>query len=117
MTSVFSGGLVYEWTQEVSNYGLVDLSKGKINLRQDYNNLKSEFANTPIPNDDGGYKSNGQSSICPGNSTDFVSWKVLPAIPSQAQVYINSGAGKALGYDGPSNQGAGSSVRTSTKRN
>ena len=41
------------------------------------------------------------------NSTDFTSWQVLPAIPAQAQVYIDSGAGQPLGYNGPSNQGAG----------
>ena len=110
MTAVFSGGLVYEWTQEVSNYGLVDLSQGKITLLPDYTNLKSQFTKTPIPKGDGGYKSNGQASTCPANSTDFTSWKVLPAIPAKAQVYIDSGAGPALGIEGPTNQGAGPSV-------
>lgn len=110
MTSVFSGGLVYEWTQEVSNYGLVELSNGKITLLQDYKNLKSEFAKTPMPKGDGGYKSKGQASTCPANSTDFTSWQVLPAVPAKAQVYIDSGAGHPLGYDGPSNQGAGATV-------
>ena len=110
MTGVFSGGLVYEWTQEVSNYGLVELNNGSITLLPDYNNLKSEFANTPIPSGDGGYKANGQSATCPENSTDFSSWAVLPAIPAQAQVYIDNGAGQPLGYNGPSNQGVGGSV-------
>ena len=110
MTSVFSGGLVYEWTQEVSNYGLVELSKGNITLLQDYNNLKSEFAKTPLPTGDGGYKSKSEASTCPVNSTDLTSWQVLPDIPAHAQVYIDSGAGQALGYSGPSNQGAGATV-------
>jgi 1,3-beta-glucanosyltransferase GAS5 len=110
MTSVFSGGLVYEWTQEVSDYGLVELSNGNITLLPDYNNLKAEFKKTPMPTGDGGYKSSGPASTCPPNSTDFISWKVLPAIPGKAQVYVGSGAGQPLGYNGPSNQGAGATV-------
>lgn len=110
MTPVFSGGLVYEWSQETSDYGLVNLSNGNITLLQDYYNLKAEFASTSIPSGDGGYKSSGTASECPVNSTDFTSWTSLPALPAGAQSYIDNGAGKALGYTGPSNQGAGGSV-------
>jgi len=46
----FSGGLVYEYTQEASNYGLVDLSNnGSITYRQDFINLKNQYANASIP--------------------------------------------------------------------
>jgi Glucanosyltransferase len=110
MTPVFSGGLVYEWSQEPSDYGLVDLSNGNITLLQDYQNLKAEFAATPMPSGDGGYKASGSASTCPANGTDFTSWAVLPAQPEGAQSYIDNGAGKALGYGGPSNQGAGGGV-------
>lgn len=110
MISVFSGGLVYEWTQEPDNYGLVNLANGNITFRQDYYNLKSEFEKTPMPTGNGGYNPSGQASACPANSTDFTSWKVLPAIPAGAQAYVQNGAGQALGYFGPSNQDAGPSV-------
>jgi 1,3-beta-glucanosyltransferase GAS5 len=113
MTSVFSGGLVYEWSQETSDYGLVDLSSGNITILPDYNNLKAEFQATAMPSGDGGYNANGVASTCPSNSTDFTSWAVLPAMPAAAQVYINNGAGQALGYKGPTNQDAGSGVPTS----
>jgi len=63
-----------------------------------------------MPSGDGGYKAGGAASTCPGNSTDFTSWKVLPAMPAAAQVYIDNGAGQPLGYKGPSNMGAGSTV-------
>ena len=111
MTPVFSGGLVYEWSQETSHYGLVELSNGNITLLQDYQNLKAEFASTSMPSGDGGYKASGSASTCPVNGTDFTSWAVLPALPEGAQNYIDKGAGKALGYSGPSNQGAGGAVR------
>jgi hypothetical protein len=115
MTGVFSGGCVYEWSQEVSDYGLVDLgTNGSITLLADYYNLKSEFAQTPMPSGDGDYKATGSASNCPGNSSDFTGWAVLPAIPSAAQGYINNGAGQALGYNGPSNQGLGPDVPSPT---
>ena len=60
---------------------------------------------------EGGYKASGSASTCPVNGTDFTSWAVLPALPEGAQNYIDKGAGKALGYSGPSNQGAGGAVR------
>jgi Glucanosyltransferase len=110
MTSVFSGGLVYEWTQEPSNYGLVDLSDGKITVRQDYNNLKAEYLATPNPQGDGGYNPSGTSRACPANTTEFMSWRELPRIPPGAQEYIDHGAGTPLGFNGPSNMNMGGSV-------
>lgn len=44
MNSVFSGGLVYEFTQEPNNYGLVDvLSNGDVVLLRDFMTLKMQF--------------------------------------------------------------------------
>jgi hypothetical protein len=43
MTSL-SGGLVYEYSQEEQNYGLVVInSNGSISLRQDYDNLQGQY--------------------------------------------------------------------------
>jgi len=45
MTGVFSGGMVYEYTQEENNYGLVELdSDGNAKLLQDYNTLAKQYA-------------------------------------------------------------------------
>jgi 1,3-beta-glucanosyltransferase GAS5 len=107
MTPVFSGGLVYEWTQEPDDYGLVELGNGTVTLLPDYNNLKVEFQQNPLPTGNGGYNANGQASTCPPNSSDFTSWEVLPDIPPEAAVYITGGAGQPLGYNGPSNMGLG----------
>ena len=44
MTGVMSGGLVYEWDQEVNNYGLVNVNaNGTADLLQDYLTLKSQY--------------------------------------------------------------------------
>lgn len=45
MTPVFSGGMVYEYTQEANNYGLVELdSDGSATLLVDYNTLAKRYA-------------------------------------------------------------------------
>jgi hypothetical protein len=42
MTS-FSGGLVYEFSEEPSDYGLVNITGDAVNLRPDYDNLQSQY--------------------------------------------------------------------------
>lgn len=44
MTPVFSGGLIYEYSQEVNNYGLVNLNdNGTVSILTDYNNLRTQY--------------------------------------------------------------------------
>ncbi|EPS45155.1 hypothetical protein H072_824 [Dactylellina haptotyla CBS 200.50] len=108
MTGVFSGGLVFEWSQEPNNYGLVQVSKDlkTIDTLVDYDNLKTMYENVPNPTGDGGATlTDGSASECPSKIPG--AWDAectLPNMPQKAEVYFNSGAGKALGLDGPSNQ-------------
>jgi len=44
MTPVFSGGLIYEYSEEPNNYGLVNLNdNGTVSILQDYNNLRAQY--------------------------------------------------------------------------
>ncbi|KAK4934902.1 Glycolipid anchored surface protein 4 precursor [Elasticomyces elasticus] len=44
MTPVFSGGLIYEYSEEVNNYGLVNLNdNGTVSILADYNNLQARY--------------------------------------------------------------------------
>ena len=43
MTELFSGGLVYEYSQESNAYGLVALDDDQVTLLEDYENLQSEY--------------------------------------------------------------------------
>jgi len=110
MTSVYSGGLVYEYTQEEADYGLVDLKGDTVSPRPDFAALKTAFQKTPIPTGDGGYKSDGKASECPKKSN---LWEVdmsddeLPAMPDGLDEYFKDGAGKGPGLTGGS-QDAGS---------
>lgn len=44
MTPVFSGGVVYEWTEEDNKYGLVKIDGEELSVLGDYNRLKEQFA-------------------------------------------------------------------------
>ncbi|ONH67671.1 hypothetical protein BON22_2603 [Cyberlindnera fabianii] len=50
MIGVFSGGLVYEYSQEPNNYGLVEIDdKGAVRLMKDFDYLKVQYTSTEIP--------------------------------------------------------------------
>ncbi|KAK6203596.1 glycolipid-anchored surface protein 5 precursor [Scheffersomyces amazonensis] len=99
MSSVFSGGLVYEYSQEASNYGLVTInSDGSITTDQDFTNLKNQFSNTSNPSGDGGYKSNLNYSSCPSQSDDWNVTNTIPSTPKGALVFIE-------GYVDPTGHG------------
>jgi hypothetical protein len=111
MTSVYSGGLVYEYSQEESKYGLGSISGDTYTENQDFQALMQQFSENPAPSGDGGYKSDGTASPCPSNSD---TWDVkdfngedLPALPDGASDYMKSGAGKGPGLTGAGSQNAG----------
>ncbi|KAI9764232.1 MAG: beta-glucanosyltransferase [Geoglossum simile] len=108
MTSVFSGGLVYEYSEEGTKYGLVKINGDGIEEGPDFDALKEAFAAKSDPSGDGNYKSNGKPSQCPPASADWnVTTDSLPAIPSPAQKFMTSGAGSGPGISGPGSQTAG----------
>lgn len=100
MTGVYSGGLVYEYTEEGSGYGLVTVSSsGDVETNPDFDALVSAYEQTPVPSGDGGARETAnQVPECPAETEN---WEVspdnmLPEIPQPAVRYINNGAG-----DGP----------------
>lgn len=111
MTGVYSGGLVYEYSQEPSNYGLVDLSSGTPSELPDFQALADAYAKTANPQGDGGYSSVQAKSDCPAFSDPnwLVKGSGLPAIPSGAVKYMTAsdGAGAGPGLSGPGSQNAG----------
>lgn len=110
MTPVYSGGLVYEYSEEGSGNGLVNINGNSVSETADFKALEQALAQTK-PSGDGGYKANGSPSKCPSRSK---TWEVsaftgeeLPSIPDGAKKYMGNGAGKAPGLNGPGSQNAG----------
>jgi hypothetical protein len=109
MTAVYSGGLVYEYSEEGSNYGLVDITSGSVKPLDDFDTLKTKLAATKAPTGDGGYLKNGAVSKCPVESSTWnITWGgSLPSIPEPAKKYMSKGAGKGPGLKGHGSQNAG----------
>jgi 1,3-beta-glucanosyltransferase GAS5 len=109
MTPVYSGGLVYEYSEEGSDYGLVTIDGSDVTEKDDYTELKNALKQTPNPQGDGNYNSTGGASGCP--ASDASNWDVsnddLPAIPQPAQEYMTDGAGTGPGFSGSGSQNAG----------
>lgn len=101
MSSLFSGGLVYEYSQEANKYGLVQINDDDtITKLTDYNNLKSQYAKAQNPTGDGGFSKNSKYSTCPSYQANV--WEAnntLPDMPSDAETYFENGAGDGLGTD------------------
>ena len=116
MTPVYSGGLVYEYSMEENDYGLVRLGSGAPSELPDFDNLKTALAGTQSPKGDGGAKSSGTPSNCPAQSDSWdVTGDFLPAIPEGAKKYMDSGAGKGVGLQGAGSQNSpGASTGTAT---
>ncbi|KAI9884547.1 MAG: beta-glucanosyltransferase [Watsoniomyces obsoletus] len=108
MTAVFSGGLVYEYSEEGSDYGVVKINGDDVEELEDYKALKSAFDKQDNPSGDGGYKREGRSSTCPRKSANWeVDDTALPALPANARKYYEQGAGTGVGLGGPGSQEAG----------
>ncbi|KAI9804527.1 MAG: beta-glucanosyltransferase [Sarcosagium campestre] len=108
MSGVFSGGLVYEYSQEPSDYGLVRVSGSSVSPLKDFQALKKAYAAQDDPSGDGGYKKSGKASTCPQKSANWdVDTTSLPAIPEPAKAYMAKGAGKGAGLKGSGSQNAG----------
>jgi 1,3-beta-glucanosyltransferase GAS5 len=117
MTAVYSGGLVYEYSEEGNNYGLVDINGDNVKERPDYTALKTALSKASSPQGDGGYNQTGGADSCP--APDPPNWNVqndtLPAIPAPAEKYFSQGAGSGPGFSGSGSQNAGTpSTATAT---
>lgn len=97
MSSVFSGGVVYEYSEETDKFGLVDISSdGTVTELTDYDNLKSELNETTDPTGDAGYSLDYDASDCP---TDWNFSTTVPDSPSGFASLCKDGASGGNGFE------------------
>lgn len=97
MTPVLSGGLVYEYSQEKSDYGLVTINDdGSVQLRADFDSLQGQYNKLNVTALQGVTAQN--TTIVPPKcasglitTTDFYNNFTIPSIPSGAQDLIDNG--------------------------
>lgn len=96
MTSL-SGGLVYEYSEEPDDFGLVVIaSNGTINLLQDYVNLQGQYdkLNLKLLENTGGASSSSNPPACSSSlisNSSFSSNFTIPATPSGGSDLIANG--------------------------
>lgn len=110
MTGVYSGGLMYEYSIEENDFGIVNLKgglKGTVEKIDEFDLFKDALSKYPAPTGSGGAATTTHAVECP---TSDSSWNVdpslVPEMPEQAQKYMKSGAGKGPGLEGDGSQNA-----------
>lgn len=96
MKDTFSGGVVYEYTMEDNNYGLVNISGDSLTILSDFNRLKDKFSNIKWANVQSEKKA-GKGPKAPKCSSSLITQKgfdsnfTLPNPPPGAQDLIDDG--------------------------
>jgi hypothetical protein len=96
MTPVFSGGVVYEYTEEANNYGLVNISGDTLQILGDYNRLKAQLAKIDWKTVQS-QKASGKAPAPPACTSKLIQEKgfdnnfTLPVPPPGVQNLINKG--------------------------
>jgi len=108
MTGVYSGGLLYEYSLEANNFGIVQITNGNAVEQPGFAKFEAALKKYPAPSGDGGFTSTTTSQPCPTKDADWlVDSTLLPAVPSAALVFFTNGAGKGPGLTGNGSQDAG----------
>lgn len=101
MTPVLSGGMVYEFSQEASNFGLVNINNdGSADVLPDYDTLQKQFSTLNVTALQG-LPAQNTSVTAPKCSASLISAKsfnsnfTLPAVPPGAQTLIDNGIANA----------------------
>jgi len=109
MTSVYSGGLLYEYSEEGNNFGIVTIdSSGTVNEEPEFAKFAAALSKFPAPSGNGGAASTTHAVACPTKDSVWeVDPSLIPVFPSDAAKYMQSGAGAGPGLTGDGSQNAG----------
>ncbi|KAF4124282.1 glycoside hydrolase family 72 [Geosmithia morbida] len=110
MSGVYSGGLMYEYSMEGNNYGIVNIDGDDVTPTKEYAAFKSALAKYPTPTGDGDAATTTHSVPCPTKGSSWeLSSNAIPDMPSEADQYLKKGAGTGPGLSGSGSQEAGDS--------
>lgn len=89
MTSVYSGGLMYEYALEENGFGIAKIPSPKasnVEEQDGFDKLAKALAENPAPQGDGGFVYPSHSVPCPTKDDEWlVDTSLLPAIPEKAK--------------------------------
>jgi hypothetical protein len=101
MSSVYSGGLMYEYSLEDNDYGIVKIKGNSVQTEDEFDLFKSALSKYPAPTGAGGAAKASHGVECPKSESVWqVDPSYLPEMPAQAEKYMKDGAGKGPGING-----------------
>ncbi|KAL6921780.1 hypothetical protein ACHAPO_006927 [Fusarium lateritium] len=101
MSSVYSGGLMYEYSLEDNDYGIVKIKGNTVQTEDEFDLFKSALSKYPAPTGAGGAAKASHGVECPKSESVWqVDPSYLPEMPAQAEKYMKDGAGKGPGING-----------------
>lgn len=105
MTSVYSGGLMYEYSVEDNDFGIVTIDGTTVEKSKEFQLYADALKKNPSPTGSGGAASESHSVDCPSKASNWnVDPSEVPVMPKQAQKYMDNGAGDGPGIDGDGSQ-------------
>ena len=112
MTGVYSGGLMYEYSNEPNNFGIVviddPVKSTAVKELEGFAKFQKALALYPAPTGDGGASTASNSVPCPAKGPHWdVEGTELPSLPKGADKFFHDGAGTGPGLHGPGSQNAG----------
>ncbi|KAF6839576.1 beta-glucanosyltransferase GDM1 [Colletotrichum plurivorum] len=111
MTPVYSGGLMYEYSLEENDFGIVTIKGDTVEEEPEFAKLASAMSKYPAPTGDGGAASTTHAVSCPtSDSVWMVDPTKIPTMPTGAEKYMKEGAGEGPGLNGDGSQWAGDSA-------
>lgn len=109
MTDVWSGGVVYEWSQENNNYGLVKISNNDAQPLEDYRNLQQVLSKVNPKGVKMDAVSEQPTPECPGQNDNWKASTKLPPTPSQGACQCMQDNLSCVASDKVSNSSGGNS--------
>ncbi|PFH60132.1 hypothetical protein XA68_11405 [Ophiocordyceps unilateralis] len=110
MTAVYSGGLLYEYSEEANEYGIVKIKGNTVETTGEFDGYRAALQRSPPPRGDGGAAQDTHAKVCP---TQDETWNVnpslVPEMPSQAQKWMKAGITQGPGLKGFGSQEAADS--------
>jgi hypothetical protein len=114
MSPVYSGGLVYEFTNETNNYGIVQVEGQSLTELVEFTGLKEAYANAKDPGD-GGYREGIPTKPCPKPGPFWTPKdELLPETPAGAIDMMKNGAGPGPGLKSTSSSQTAGTPSTSS---
>ncbi|CRK12864.1 hypothetical protein BN1723_009822 [Verticillium longisporum] len=105
MTGVYSGGLMFEYTMEENNFGIIEVKNGKVEELPEFGNFASALSKWPMPTAATALHSTTHGVACPTSASLWeVNESLLPKMPQEAEKYMDDGAGTGPGLDGDGSQ-------------